>query len=83
MIELQKNSMEKRRFQLSEFRGQKLVNIRVWVRNDDDEPIATRKGITFKVDMWPEFLRALRKLEEEMLEAGVIKREEPEFSETQ
>jgi len=81
MIEISKNTQERIRFQITEFRGQELVDIRVWVQGEDGAPVPTRKGITFKVDKWPEFRRALETLEAEILEAGLIEAEDLEHAE--
>jgi len=79
MIEIQKNAMEKIRFQLDEYRGYKLVDIRVWIQGED-KLIVTKKGISFSPSIWHDFRQAIDKLEAELIEAGLIEKAEPELT---
>ena len=59
--EFNKNSVEKVRVSLAEYRGHKLVDIRVYYKNDDNEFLHSRKGISLSLDLFPELWKGLEK----------------------
>lgn len=68
--EFEKNAMEVVRTVLSDFQGNKYLNIRVWYKPDDGgPPRPTRKGIALHVEQLPELKRAVLKAEK-ALEKG-------------
>ena len=79
MIEFNRNSREKIRLALSEYQGNHYVDIRTYFENEDGEYKPTRKGVTFKPELWPKFRKAIEALEAEILEAGLIDRDDLEY----
>ncbi len=65
-----KNSREVIRFSLETFKGWRFVDLRVYIQEDGQAPIATRKGLTISPHLWPQFRMALSKMEEAILAAG-------------
>lgn len=61
IYEFDKNSVEKVRVSLAEYRGHKLVDIRVYYKNDDNEFLPSRKGISLPLDLFPELWKGLEK----------------------
>ncbi len=61
MIEIAKNAHERIRIDRHTYRGEDVVDLRVWVQGDKlDEMIPTRKGITFRADILPEVIHSLQ-----------------------
>lgn len=61
MIEIEKNAHETIRIDRHEYRGEDVIDVRVWVNGHNfDEMIATRKGISFRARILPEVIRALQ-----------------------
>lgn len=59
-----KNSVEKIKINLQEFRGEKYLDVRVWIQPDPGEnsgEIATKKGLTFHCELIPDLIAALEK----------------------
>jgi len=59
-----KNSIENIRINLQEWKGEKYIDMRVWIRPDTEEggqDIATKKGLTLNVALIPELIEALQK----------------------
>jgi hypothetical protein len=72
VAEFQKNSLEKVRVHLQEFRGQTYCDIRVWVAEKAGQSgaeCATHKGLTLNVEVLPDLIRALNEAQR-VLEAG-------------
>ena len=67
-----KNATEEVRATLSEYKGHQLFSLRVWFESEPGKWVATKKGITLRVDLFPEFKRAVEKLEAAMLETGLL-----------
>lgn len=61
--EIQKNSSEVLRVELTEFKGYQLLSMRIWTKElpGKQEARPTRKGIAVQVDLIPELLTALEK----------------------
>jgi hypothetical protein len=57
-----KNSLEEIRVSLSEFKGHRLVDVRIFASFDKptDEKRATKKGVCFKVEKLDELVNALQ-----------------------
>jgi len=72
-----KNAREVIFLSLSEFKGRRLVDIRVHVPGDQEgEWVPTRKGISLSVGLYPAFKEALGELEEALLAQGLIDTED-------
>jgi len=72
VAEFQKNSLEKVRVHLQEFRGQSYCDIRVWVAEKAGQSgaeCATHKGLTLSTEVLPDLIRALNEAQR-VLEAG-------------
>jgi len=67
-----KNATEAVRATLEKYKGHQLFGLRVWFEAEPGKWVATKKGITLRVDLFPEFKRAVQKLEAAMLEAGLL-----------
>lgn len=73
VCEVSKNSCETIRFQISEFKGKEYGDIRVYYRDSvTDELKPTKKGLTISPALWPEFVKGIKKLGEEMRERGLL-----------
>jgi hypothetical protein len=76
---LSKNSRETIFLSLSEFKGRRLVDIRVHVPGEqEDEWVPTRKGVSLAVSLYPAFKQALAELEEALVSQGLLDREDLE-----
>ena len=71
-IEVVKNSLEIIRFQVTEFRGKRYGDIRVYYRDDNGEWKPTKKGLTLSPELWPEFVDGIRKIGEQLQEQGLL-----------
>ena len=60
---IEKNKREQIRIEVNEFRGQDLVDIRVYYQDQDSgEWKPSKKGIAFRVELLPEVIEALQAL---------------------
>ena len=61
--EIQKNSSEVLRVELTEFKGYQLLSMRIWTKElpGKQEARPTRKGLAVQVDLIPELLTAIEK----------------------
>jgi len=66
IAEFNKNASEVVRIQLTEYDGKQLLDIRVWVQNDKGEFIATRKGISLRIDLVHSLKEAILKAAKEI-----------------
>lgn len=78
--EVTKNTQETIRFQISEFKGQQYVDIRVYYRDDSDELKPSKKGLSISPAIWSEFLKGIKRLDAELHTRKLI---EPEPDECQ
>ena len=72
IAEFNKNSLEKVRIVLTEFKGKKLLDIRVYYdasENEGPDWRPTKKGISISLDLIDELLKGLEKAKK-MLEKG-------------
>jgi hypothetical protein len=75
-----KNAREVVFLSLSEFKGHRLIDIRVHVPGDQEgDWVPTRKGLSLAVGLYPEFKQALAQLEVALLQQGLL---DPEDLET-
>ena len=52
VCELPKNARETIRFKLGEFKGHKLIDMRVFVADGGKDPAPTRKGLAVRPVLW-------------------------------
>jgi hypothetical protein len=66
----EKSSYEEVRVDISEWKTQKYLNLRVWINpryEQDGEPKPTKKGITLNIELLPKLIEALKKAEKEVM----------------
>ena len=79
---LTKNARETIFLSLSEFKGHRLIDIRVHVPGEQEgDWVPTRKGVSLAVGLYPAFKQALAELEEALIKQGLLDREDLEASE--
>lgn len=66
---LHKNLREELRIGVEEFRGHRLLNLRVWFQSEDGEMRPGKQGLAVRVAMLPELLLVLEQIAREE-EAG-------------
>jgi hypothetical protein len=76
--QFEKNATEVVRLSLTEYRGHKLIDVRVYYSNDDGEYRPTKKGVSLAVERYADFKRALLALEKILLERQLLTQEELE-----
>lgn len=59
IVDIERNSTEIIRIEISEFREKKLLNIRTWYLNDQNEYAPTKKGVTISIDKIADLKNAL------------------------
>jgi len=68
-----KNKFQEIRVGAKEFRGNDLIDIRVWTQTQfSQEKVPTSKGVSFNVSLFPEFKQAVLKLEEALKENRML-----------
>jgi hypothetical protein len=74
-----KNARETVFLSLSEYKGHRLIDLRVHVPGDQEgEWVPTRKGVSLAVGLYPEFKQALKELEEALIKQGLLDPEDLE-----
>jgi hypothetical protein len=76
IAQFEKNATEVVRVSLTEYRGRKLVDVRVYYSDDEGQYHPTKKGVSLSVDVYPDFKRALVELEKILLERDLINPED-------
>jgi hypothetical protein len=71
-----KNSREAIRFSLETFKGCRFADLRLYIQEDGQAPIATRKGLTVPPALWPQFKAALAQVEAAMIKESWLDRED-------
>jgi len=69
IAEFDKNSAEKIRVSINEWKGQSYVDMRIWFYPDnsrDGEMIPSKKGIRISGELLPDLLKCLRKAGEKL-----------------
>uniref|UniRef100_A0A7C5EN60 Transcriptional regulator n=1 Tax=Desulfobacca acetoxidans TaxID=60893 RepID=A0A7C5EN60_9BACT len=78
---LSKNARETIFLSISEFKGRKLIDIRVHVPGDQEgDWVPTRKGLSLGIALYPAFRKALQELEEALISQGLLDREDLEVA---
>ena len=74
-----KNARELVFLSLSEFKGHRLIDIRVHVPGEQEgEWVPTRKGVSLAVSLYPAFKQALAQLERALIHQGLLDQEDLE-----
>jgi len=76
IAQFEKNATEVVRVSLTEYRGRKLVDVRVYYSDDEGQYHPTKKGVSLSVEVYPDFKRALLELEKILLERDLINPED-------
>ncbi len=80
--QITKNAREVVFLSLSEFKGRRLIDIRVHVPGEQEgDWVPTRKGVSLSVSLYPAFKTALIELEEALIKQGLLDPEDLEASE--
>jgi len=62
--QFEKNTIENIKVNLQEWKGKKYIDIRVWIKSDNEgggADIATKKGLTLSIDLILELIEVLQK----------------------
>jgi hypothetical protein len=71
-----KNATEEVRASLTEYKGHKLIDLRIYYEPEDGgERRPTKKGITIDVGLYPELKKAMMKMEKELIRKELLKKE--------
>ena len=71
-----KNASEEVRVSITEYKGHKLIDLRIYYEPDDGgDRRPTKKGITIDVGLYPELKKAMMKMEKELLEKELLTEE--------
>jgi len=76
IAQFEKNATEVVRVSLTEYRGRKLLDVRVYYSDDEGQYRPTKKGVSLSVEVYPDFKRALLELEKILLERDLISPED-------
>jgi hypothetical protein len=77
--EFSKNSREKVVFTLSPYKGRNYLDLRIFLVGENGGPdIASKKGLTLSVDLFPHLRKGLQEVEKFLVESGIIDREDLE-----
>ena len=76
IAQFEKNATEVVRLSLTEYRGHKLVDIRVYYSDDQGQYRPTKKGVSLSVNLYADFKRAVHALEKILLDRKLITQED-------
>jgi hypothetical protein len=68
----EKNSKEEVRFSVDEFHGKKLINIRVYFRDNDGQYKPGKQGLAVSVDLYRHLAGAIVQVGEHLQEVGLL-----------
>ena len=72
IAEIQKNSAEVVRVSLDEFKGHRLVHLRVWYRDPLGEYRPGKQGLALRVELLPDLRQALEEADAEARQQGLM-----------
>jgi hypothetical protein len=76
-----KNARETVLLSLSEYKGHRLIDIRVHVPGDQEgDWVPTRKGVSLAVGLYPEFKKAMAQMEAALIQQGLLDPEDLELT---
>jgi hypothetical protein len=81
IAQFEKNATEVVRVSLTEFRGHKLIDFRVYYSDDEGQYKPTKKGVSLSIGLYSDFKRAILALEKTLLDQNLITQEELEDAE--
>jgi len=64
IADIDKNSREIIRIDISEFKGKELINIRIWYHDMDGTVKPTQKGVALDINQYQELKKAVEKIGE-------------------
>lgn len=67
-----KNSLEEIQVSAREYQGRQLVDIRTYIGSRGQETVPTKKGITIPIELYSEFRKAMRDLEDILEDEGIL-----------
>jgi hypothetical protein len=76
LAQFEKNATEVVRLSLTEFRGHKLIDLRVYYSDDAGQFKPTKKGVSVSVGLYTELKKAIHSLEKTLLDLNLITAEE-------
>lgn len=62
VTEIEKNENEIIKISMEKYKGHEFVNIRLYYKDENDEPIPTKKGVTFHPELIDEVIKGLELL---------------------
>jgi len=66
IAKFQKNALEEIRISLAEYQGKDLIDIRIWLKQNDEAFVPTQKGVAIAKEKYPELKKALEILDQEL-----------------
>ena len=76
IAQFEKNATEVVRVSITEYRGHKLIDLRVYYSDDEGQYRPTKKGISLAVGLYADFKQAMQVLEKALLEHNLITQED-------
>lgn len=71
-----KNATEEVRASLTEYKGHKLIDLRIYYEPEEGgERRPTKKGVTIDVGLYPELKKAMIKMERELIRKALLKQD--------
>ncbi len=81
ITQITKNARETVFLSLSEYKGRRLIDIRVHVPGEaEGEWVPTRKGVSLAVTLYPAFKQGLAELEKALIQKGLLDPEDLDAS---
>ena len=78
IAQFEKNATEVVRVSLTEFRGHKLIDLRVYYTDDKGEYRPTKKGISLAVEGYADFRTAVARLDKTLIDLKLVAADEIE-----
>jgi hypothetical protein len=78
ITQFEKNATEVIRVSITEYRGRKLIDMRVYYSDDEGQYRPTKKGVSLAVERYTDFKRAMLALEKVLLERNLITQDDLE-----
>jgi hypothetical protein len=72
VAQFEKNSKEEVRVSIDDFRGRKIINIRVYYRSDSGQWLPGKQGLALAVDRYRDLADAMLRLGEELQARGLL-----------
>jgi len=71
MDKFRKNAIEEIQISAREFQGRQLVDIRIYAGPRGQQTVPTKKGVSIPIELYGEFRKAIRNLEDILEEEGI------------